>query len=102
MSTKRFVGSLKIGEKDEKGNPTFIYPDNENLPIKQEWVSNSIWADNGKLFKPVNQHAIDELDKIIQSLVTEGYSCVHKFGSRKNTSIKYAIEARYDKFEFLK
>lgn len=98
--TKRYVGQLSVTIKND--NVTFNYPNDTNLPDKKEWVNNCIWSDNGKLFKPVNKCAEINMDNIVSELRKHGYTKVKKDFSRKTTSLKYAIQAYNDKFNFLK
>lgn len=98
--TKRYVGNLKV--KIDNDNVTFIYPDDTNIPPKNEWVSHCIWSDNGKLFKPVNKSAEINMEECVKELEKYGFTKVKKDDARKTTTLKYAIQAYNDKFNFLK
>lgn len=98
--TKRYVGELSVEIKNDCVK--FIYPNNTNLPDKKEWVNNCIWSDNGKLFKPVNKCAELNVERVVSELMKNGYTKVKKDFSRKTTSLKYAIQAYNDEFNFLK
>lgn len=98
--TKRYVGkiSVEINGNDIK----FTYPTDTNLPEKREWVNHCIWTDNGKIIKPVNRTAELNLEENVNMLKSKGFTKVKKDTSRKCTSLKYAIEAYTEKFNFLK
>jgi hypothetical protein len=98
--TKRYVGNLEVNIDND--NVTFTYPDNTTLPPKIEWTNHCIWSDNGKLFKPVNKSAEINMEECVKQLEKHGFTKVKKDGSRKTTTLKYAIQAYNDKFNFLK
>lgn len=98
--TRRYVGEITV--QIDGDNINFTYPSDTNLPPKQEWVNKCIWSDNGKLIKPVNRTAELNLEQIVDVLKSNGFTKVKKDTSRKCTSLKYAVEAYTEKFNFLK